>query len=146
MPAPVTYDPTKVVIIVGGAIMGGFADGTFVAVEYENDFFTKVTGADKQTTRVKQNDFSGNITLTLAQSSPSNDVLSAFVVLDKTTNKGIVPVLIKDLSGTTLVSSAYAWVRKPPALEFSKEVSNREWILDCAELDVVVGGEFPFSI
>lgn len=146
MPSPATYDPNMIQVIVGGAIIGGFADGTFVNVEYENDFFTKVVGADKLCTRVKQNDYSGLITMTLQQSSPSNDILSGFVVLDRTANSGIVPLLIKDLLGTTVIASAYGWVRKPPAVEYSKEVSNREWLFDCAELEEHVGSNFQFQI
>lgn len=146
MPSPATYDPSKIIVVIGGAIIGGFADGAFVNVEYTNDFFTKVTGADKLTTRVKQNDFSGSITLTLQQSSPSNDILSGFVALDRSANAGVVPAIIKDLNGTTLVASAYAWVRKPPVVEFSKEVSNREWVLDCAEMEEHVGSNFQFAL
>jgi hypothetical protein len=140
MGAPKTFDPSKVSVLYGGAIMGGFADGTFVSVEYSSDFFSKVTGVDKFTTRVKSNDFSGSITLTLQQSSPSNDILTGFMLADKLTNKSVLPLLIKDFSGTTLVFTAYAWIRKPPTVEFGKELSNREWIFDCAELDVFVGG------
>lgn len=146
MSAPATYDPSKILVTVGGAIISGYADGTFVNVEYENDFYTKVVGADKQTTRIKQNDYSGMITLNLTQSSLSNDILTGFVILDRTANAGIVPVLIKDLLSASLAASAYAWVRKPPALEYSKELSNREWILDCVELELFTGGNFPFSL
>lgn len=146
MPAPATYDPSMVKVLVGGAIIGGFADGTFVMSEYTSDFFIKTTGADKLTTRVKQNDFSGTITLTLQQSSPSNDILAGFVALDRASNAGVVPVAITDLSGRTVIASAYGWVRKPPAVELSKEVSNREWIIDCAEMESFEGGNTQFSI
>ena len=146
MPAPATYDPSMVKVLVGGAIIGGFADGTFVQAEYSSDFFTKTTGSDKLTTRVKQNDFSGTITLTLQQSSPSNDILSGFVALDRVNNTGVVPIAVSDLSGRTVVGTAYGWVRKPPAVEFSKEVSNREWVIDCAEMEGFIGGNTQFSL
>ena len=56
--------------------MSGFADGTFLTVDRDDDQWAKVTGADGTSTRIKSNNRSGNMTLTLKQSSPSNDVLS----------------------------------------------------------------------
>lgn len=134
-----TYDPASVVVSVGGVPMSGYADGTFVSVDRDEDAFTKVTGADGNTTRVKTNNRSGSLTLTLMQSSPSNDVLSGFAQLDEALNAGVVPVLIKDLSGTSTYFSATGWIRKYATSDFGKEINNREWIIDLADLDVFVG-------
>jgi hypothetical protein len=135
-----TYDPKAVLVIIGGVPMSGFADGTFVAVERSNPTFTKVSGADGVVSRAKSNDRSGTLTLTLAQTSPSNDILSGIAVLDETKNLGVVPVLVKDISGRTTIVSAFGWVNKPAKAEFGKEIVNREWTLDLADLDVANGG------
>jgi len=145
MPGIATYDPSKVVLSVGGAEINGYADGEFINVDRANDTFNKSTGADNRTVRIKQNDFSGSITITLSQTSESNNILSAFMILDETTNDGIVPVLIKDLLGSSVYVSAYAWVRKPPAGAYGKDDSNREWVLDCANLDIFHGGNPDFQ-
>jgi len=145
-PGIATIDPAMVVTTVGKGIVGGFADGTFINVEYTADFFSKVTGSDGLTTRIKQNDFSGTITLTLKQSSLSNDFLMSLVILDRQANAGIVPVSIKDLLGTTKMVTGFAWVRKPPASVYSKNVENREWILDCATLRMYVGGNVQIPV
>lgn len=145
MSSPATYDPKAILVVIGGAIIGGFADGTFLTAEYSNDFFTKTTGSDGNTARSKQNDFSGSITLTLMQTSPSNDILTGIYLLDRTANAGIVPIVVKDLLGRTVIGTAYGWIRKPPSVEFSKEVSNREWVFDCAEMEGFVGGNFTFQ-
>jgi len=134
-----TYNPASVIISIGGVPMSGFADGTFLMIERDEDAFTKVTGADGYTTRVKSNNRCGSLTLTLKQSSPSNDVLSGFANLDELSNAGVVPILIRDISGTSTYFSATGWIRKYPSSEFAKELSNREWILDLADLDVFVG-------
>lgn len=140
-----TYDPKQVIITIGGIPMSGFADGTFVTVMRESDTFEKVSGADGVVTRAKQNDFSGNMTLSLAQSSPSNDVLTAFAKTDEVSNDGIVPVVIKDFSGRSVYVSAFGWIRKPPDSEFGKSINNRDWILDLADLDVFIGGNANFE-
>jgi hypothetical protein len=134
-----TYDPKQVVITVGGVPMSGFADGTFLLVDRDEDAFSKVTGADGATTRVKSNNRGGSLTLTLKQSSPSNDVLSSFANLDELSNAGVVPILVRDLSGNSVYFSATGWIRKYPSSEFGKELNNREWVLDLADMDVFVG-------
>lgn len=134
-----TFDPASVVITVGGVPMSGFADGTFLLVDRDEDAFVKVTGADGTSTRVKSNNRAGTLTLTLKQSSPSNDVLSGFAILDELSNSGVVPVLVKDLSGNSLYFSATGWIQKMPASEFGKEINNREWIIDLVDVDMFVG-------
>ena len=81
-----TYDPKQVVISIGGVPISGYADGTFLLIDRDENAFTKVTGADGTSTRVKSNNRAGSMTLTLKQSSPSNDVLSGFATLDELSN------------------------------------------------------------
>lgn len=135
-----TYDPKQVSVLVNGIPIGGFADGTFIRAMRSNDMFTKQSGADGIVSRAKSNDLSGEITLTLAQTSPSNDVLSGIQLTDELSNNGVVPVLIKDNSGRSIYVSAFAWIRKHTEAEFGKEIANREWIFDCADLDTFTGG------
>jgi len=135
-----TYDPKDVRIVVGGFPIGGFADGTFLNLEMDEDSFSKETGADGETARAKSNNNGGSATLTLMQTSPSNDVLSGFAQADRLSNAGVVPLLIQDGSGRTTLFSATAWVRKRPAASFSKEIEEREWVLDLADVDYFVGG------
>jgi len=135
-----TYDPKKVILTVGGIPIGGYADGTFIQFEYDEDAFSKVTGADGITSRSKTNNYGGMLTVTLAQTSLSNNVLSALVIADRLSNSGIVPVIAKEIGGTTIVFSANGWVRKQANLEYSKEITDREWVLDLVDVDVVIGG------
>jgi hypothetical protein len=141
-----TYDPKRCLVVIGGVPMGGFADGTFVSVERTSDTFTKVSGADGIVSRSKTNDRSGTLTLTLAQTSPSNDVLTGFARNDELTNTGIVPVTVKDLSGRSTYVAAFGWVKKPPTGEFGKEIADREWALDLADLDVFTGGNADIGV
>jgi hypothetical protein len=141
-----TYDPKQVLIIIGGIPMSGFADGDFVSVERTSDTFTKVSGADGIISRAKTNDRSGTMKFTIAQTSPSNDVLTGIAVADELANIGVVPVLVKDQSGRSVFVSAFGWVKKPPVSDFAKEIKNREWTLDLADLDVFVGGNADVSV
>lgn len=135
-----TYDPKQVLVLVGGVPMGGFTDGAFVSVSRDEDSFTKVVGADGETSRSKRNNRSGSMTLTLHQTSPSNDVLSALAIADELSNAGVVPVMVKDSSGRSILFSALGWIRKPADSSFSAEIEDREWVLDLADLDMSVAG------
>lgn len=135
-----TYDPKQAILVIGGVPIGGYADGTFISVERSSDTFEKVSGADGVVSRSKLNDFSGMLTVTLAQTSPSNDVLSGFAIVDEETAAGVVPIIIKDVGGSTAIFSAKGWIKKPANVEFGKSISNREWTLDLADMQFFVGG------
>lgn len=134
-----TYDPKQVIVTIGGVPMSGFSEGTFLEVDRSEPTWNMVVGADGLVTRGKTNNFSGVMTLTLKQSSPSNDVLSAFMAVDEATNAGVVPVLIKDLSGNSIYFSARAWITQYANSSFGKDISDRSWILNLDEADIFVG-------
>ena len=64
-------------LIFGAIDISGLTNGVFISVERDTDAFTKVVGADGEGMRSKSNDKSATITITLMQSSSSNDALSA---------------------------------------------------------------------
>ncbi len=145
MPITTDIDPSQNILNFGGANISGYADGTYITVERNEDLWTDTTGADGLTTRVKTNNKSGIITLTLMQSSPSNDILMIFYNLDETANKGLLPLSFKNLNSTELAFSPAAWIRKVSNLENGKELSNREWIIAAADLTIVAGGNALFQ-
>jgi hypothetical protein len=134
------YNPKKVSVIVGTRAISGFADGTFVKVSFDGDAFSKKKGADGNTTRSQSNDDGGKIVITLDQASDSNDYLSGLAVLDRASGAGVVPVLIRDAMGRTLIAVESAWVLKQADVMFSKQSEDREWTLDCASIEMFVGG------
>ena len=134
------YDPKSLSVIVGGQPITGFTDGTFLLAERNEQMFTLKMGVDGIGTRSKSNNQSGKVTLTLHQSSPSNDYLSGLAGADELSNAGVVPILIRDNLGTTLISALTAWIQKFANSENAKEVSNRVWILETDSLLTFVGG------
>lgn len=135
-----TYSPKRVELIIGGVPLRGYADGTFISIERTSDAFTTNVGADGEVSRTHSADKTGKITITLQQTSDSNDFLSALVNADEISLLGQVPVLLKDTNGRTLAESPFAWVDKVANSEFGNELSDREWVISCSELIVFVGG------
>lgn len=137
-----TYDPNEVSIIFGGIVVEGFADGTFLSVESNEDAFSLQVGTDGEGTRSRTSNKSGRATFTLMQSSASNQALSALHNLDISTpaGDGIVPLLIKDNSGTSLYAAEKAWIVRQPTSGFGREAESREWIVETDLMIHTIGG------
>lgn len=125
-----TYSPDQVKVIVGVAALSGFADGTFVDIEPLGDGVTSEAGADGEVARAMSLDPRHTITVTLQQTSRSNDVLSALHTADKISGgNGTVPVAVTDLRGTTIFGGT-GWVVKKAKATFSKGLEAREWTIE----------------
>lgn len=135
-----TFDPKEVIVTIGGAIIGGYADGEYINLTRRSDAFSESSGADGDVTRVKSNDKLSDLTLTLAQSSLSNDALSVIAKLDEKSNQGIVPCIIKEVNGTTTIFAGKAWIKKEPDVIYGKDISTRAWAIVLAETESFVGG------
>ena len=137
-----TYDPDDCTLVAFGIPISGYADGTFISVEFNEDSFSLTVGADGDACRAKTSNKSARMTITLLQSSASNDLLSAVHASDILTpsGDGIGPFMLKDNSGRTLCAAEKAWIVKPPTTAFSREVESREWVLETDAMISHVGG------
>ena len=135
-----TYNPGDVQLVVNGIPISGYADGTFITIGRDNPSFNSGTGSDGEGFRSKTNDKSGTCTLTLLQTSLSNDALSGLNIADEATGDGVGPLVLKDGSGRSLYGAETCWIEKPADGEFARDVSNREWVIKTNKLNVFVGG------
>lgn len=138
-----TYDSTKLTVIVGGVIVSGFSDGDFIMAKREEDLYTKRVGADGHVARVRNGNKSGTIEIKLLQGSPAVAELSALVALDNFLFDGDVLIPISVVSpgtGNELVSSTQSWLKSAPEMSFGKEVGERTFVFDCAELQLSLAG------
>ena len=134
------YDPKRVVVYYQGIRLEGFMDGTFVTAEYDEDNFEGFSGADGDVTRIRNRNEMGTVTITLTQSSPSNDSLAAQHEVDLLSGVGYGALMVKDLNGTEFVTAAQAWIKKAATVSFADGVEGREWAFGCAKIKVSPGG------
>lgn len=134
-----TFDPKKVVVTWGGIVMTDYANGTFVEITQE-DNYEPVEGADGSENRVNKNRNGADCTITLMQQSATNDLLSTAFLIDKNTNTGVKPFLIKDLHGTSLYFSQAAYIKKLADASEADSVSNRQWVFRLTQVVGYVGG------
>lgn len=138
MPQVRTYDPKSIVITIGSHIVTGYAEDTFVSIEPSGDGTASTAGADGEVARSLSHNPLHRITLTVQQTSPTNDYLSELLARDRASGGGgVVPFNLRDLRGSTQAAASQAWVVNNPTLEFSGTVSDREWVLDA-----VISGDF----
>jgi len=139
MSAVRSYDPGQVTLIFGVNIIEGFTSGTFIDIGFNNPVATTVPGINSPS-RALSSDTTGTCIITLDQTSPSNDVLTASYVADRAGGVGIFPLTVKDGSGRTINFAEHAWVEVVPRQTFGNEVSTREWTIGIGDLDVFVAG------
>lgn len=136
------YDADSVVLSLNGADIVGFAED-FITVEFQSDAFTTIVGATGDVVRSKTSDYRARVTVTLLQTSPSNDILSALHNADRNApnGAGVVSFSLRHIdSGRSIFTGAQAWVAKMPNVTYSKAGQTRAWLIDVARLEAFVGG------
>ena len=140
MEALKTYDGAEVSVIVGGRVITGLSESDAVVVSRDNPAWIKKSGLRGGKTRSKSSDRGGKITIKVEQTSGDNDYFSGLAILDEKSSAGVVSILVRDAKGTTLHNVAEAWVEKIPDDSKGKEAGELDWVFDCADLNMFVGG------
>jgi hypothetical protein len=111
-------------------IEGWSEDDDCLAIEYDEDAFTKVTGNKGDVVRIQSNDSGCKITMKLLQPSVTNKFLSAIFNADRELQTGALPFIVTDKeAGETWVVNS-AWILKYPKVVRGKVHHSYEWVLD----------------
>lgn len=113
-----TYDPKNVSVSVGGVIITGFADGTFVECSSASERHNTVVGAQGEVSVGVINDPRGTIKITLKQTSASVAYLNGIA-------KSKTPVAIHVAGAGETVSGSQALCKKLPDKSFGKDIGDR---------------------
>ena len=146
-----TYSPEDVACVISNDrfshTISGYTDGTFLTVSRVIPASTLYTGADGTNARTIRAVKNLDLTFTLHQSSESNDILSALLVLDEQARNSdeLFSITIKDTIGRTLVSSPTCFIGTTPDLDFATDITDRQWVLHCVGSTVHIGGNARFS-
>lgn len=139
------YDPSSYPLIIAGNIISEFFDGTFITVEKLEDDFTEHVGANGDVALARVRNEIVQVDFVLQQTSPSNEVLSGLLELHKATGVPPGAAMLRDVTGTTVISGDSCWLTKPPTAELGTEVSGRTWRLKMPKGRMHVGGN-PISV
>lgn len=141
-----TYSPSDVTVSLAGLhTVTGYVDGTFIRIVKNTKPFEIQMAMDGTIERLYHFDEGYRLELTLAQSSPSNNILSVLHNIDLVTRAAKFPVVIRDALGQTSFFSATTWIETIPEVTFSNQMETRTWVLGCAQAALNIGGNAPTS-
>jgi hypothetical protein len=144
MSSTTVYTPDAVTASIAGINIEGAADGEWLSLKMVSDQYSDVIGTQGDVARSRSNDYRADVEVTLLQTSPTNDLLSALAEADRNSlnGAGVGSFQIKDNSGRSLYYAAEAWIMKLPDVSFDRTVKERKWTIRCARLVPYTGGNF----
>lgn len=127
-----TFDIEKVNIVVGGVVLTGFADGSMVSAERNEDSVSPHVGTKGEVSYAESADKTGKFKVTLASTSPHVLYLNRLA-----TGKGTeVDVSIINMNTNAVqVTGTRCRVLKPAGEEVKDEVTDREFEIFAAVME-----------
>ena len=140
--------PSQVLAVISHTATGvthvveGYADDTAIDIERGEAAWTHSVGTDGFVSYVHNIDETAMVTLHLAQTSSSNDVLSRIYEYDKQNlrGQGLFAISIIDKSGRTALFSTQARVTMLPNQSFGGTLATNDWQIIMPYSDWHVGG------
>lgn len=144
-----TFAPNELSIVLLGNgwqhVLSGFAEDSIVSIERQSDTFNMYVGADDTPTRIYQANTAMMVTASLAQTSESNDVLSAVYNKDRETRDGLFSILVVDNSGRSRYFAEEAYVGNVPNTSYGNSMQVFEWVIHAPKSDINIGGNSKLS-
>lgn len=146
-----TFSPNEVTVVITqqstglSHIVGGFAEDSIVSIDRNADTFALYTGADDTNTRIYNANTSGTMTISLQQTSASNDILTAIYENDRGSRNGLFSIVVKDNSGRSNYFSEEAYIGVVPSAAIANSMQTRDWVIHAPRMTSVIGGNGPIS-
>lgn len=141
-----TFAPNDVIVTITQSSTGiahqisGYSEDSIVNIEWTSPRYSLYTGADNTGTRVFNASNSAALTISLQQTSASNDVLSQLFDNDGRNSDGLFAVQVKDASGRSLYFSDQSYIGVRPNAGFSNSMMTRDWVIQAFDLVGYAGG------
>lgn len=137
----VTYNPKMLVIVYGSREVDGFAEDDMATIKPLGEGTQIYSGADGSVGRSMDPNQTYEVTIALATTSKTNDYFSNVYNLDRSTGRGILPLTIKDLSGTTVFQANQAWITNFPEHKRGRKIEAQEWVFHTGQVaNPMIGG------
>lgn len=138
-----TYRPADVTCILSGRSIKDFPEDTFVRIRPRSEGTRLTKGVKDQSAWTEDARSDAEVEIVIMASGADNDFLSTLYNRQRRGIEGDKVLLIEDLSGRTLLSSASCRIKNFTEQEFGGEVGNNTWTLLCAKAERFVGGNNP---
>ena len=131
-----TYDPKKVTLIVGTVAIVGYAEGSMIEIERNEDAITAHVGTQGEVAFAESADKTGIVKVTLMQTSPSVSYLNTLAKQKGDDAAFPISVVNMNTNGVS-ASGTKARVKKMASEVIDKEITEREFEIFVADLDLV---------
>ena len=139
-----TFDPKDMIVNVNGFIISGFGE-QMISIARPDVMWNMVTGATGDVCRVKTNNFSADVTMTLQQTSPFLDILNDIANADETESRGVCELTItyrkrtNNQNENVMFKSTTAFIEKKPDSSWANTPQDREFVFKCAQSEFDLG-------
>ena len=123
-----TYSPDEVKLQVEKYLCAGWER---ITIKRSSPMYKHIKGIRNKHTRVRDPDTSATITITVIQTSQTNEVFSEILRQDYFEQTGRFNLLLKDLSGNSLFSSSEAYLTGFPSITYEDDITFNEWEIFC---------------
>lgn len=136
------YDPEDLDILLAFMYeVRGFSSNRMISLKRVEEAFKASTGGHGNTERMRSpnNDF--NLVISLAQTSPSNSILSALYSLDSVSHRATFPIYIKERRTGSIYISDACFITDTPEVVYSDGIETRDWSLYCSNMSFNLSGD-----
>jgi hypothetical protein len=131
-----SYSPKAVSIAIAGIPITGFSPDSIIALSRNTDIVEEEVGAQGDLSLTQNADRTGEITISLMQTSPSNALLSLGAQSQENVYDNVLPfsITVLDPSGSVLAYASNCYYKSFPDVEVGASQSAREWMFGCETL------------
>lgn len=126
------YSPSEVTLLLAGIYeVDGYASDSSISFTKNTSYYSSNVGSNGSVERVHSADRTYTLEVSLAQTSPSNTVLTALASLDDASKSMVFPIYAKDSSGQSLFTAAWCYITDPPTASYTGSIETRVWRINC---------------
>lgn len=132
-----TYSPKDVVVVWNGIPLTGFAEDSFLRLEWSEDVFTKHVSANGKLALTKSADETGTVEIELMATAPDNFYLGAIEKAQRLAPESVAfsNFVINDPSGNSLAVAINAFIMTRPSVDLGKDQNSKTWVFGCEKLE-----------
>ena len=121
------YDPSQVILSLGGWEPWGFASDTKIVISKSNDIINPYSGTDGDVSLALSRNRLGTLTMSLQRTSPANEVLSAYTQTMYSTRQVAFSVYLEDPRGYYI--STIGWIQSQPDDTIGETIQENQWVI-----------------
>ncbi len=131
------FDPSEVVLLLGGWEPYGYADDTKINVTKTGDIIAPYSGTDGDVSLALQRNKLGTMTISLQSTSDANEVLCSWHEQMYITRIVAFPVYLSDPKGFSI--QTIGWIQSQPDMSIGTETGTVDWVIGLKDATITRG-------